>query len=91
MRAQVAGGKTLSSYFLDKLRGNHNWQNALFVKTIVEELINFGNYDTMNKYAARAAAAAAPAAEPARAGGADACPATVPRAATSTSSPRSTR
>ena len=74
MRAQVAGGKTLSSYFLDKLRGNHNWQNALFVKTIVEELINFGNYDTMNKYAARAAAAA-PAFAPARAGGADACPA----------------
>ena len=50
MRAQVAGGKTLSSYFLEKLRGNSNWENALFVKTIVEELINFGNYDIMNNY-----------------------------------------
>ena len=50
LRAKLAGGKTLSNYFLEKLRMNENHKNALFVKIIVEELINFGNYDIMNNY-----------------------------------------
>ena len=50
MRAKLAGGKTLSGYFLEKLKGNRNWKKALFVKIIVEELINFGAYDIINNY-----------------------------------------